>query len=74
MSVINLVTLENLESKKHLILNSVSTFGKINSIENWYSGLSLFVFENENVEDAVTSYLINEFDIQLKEFRKTFYN
>ena len=56
----NLITKSNFDSKKVEILNSVSTFGSINNPNTWYIGLSVFEFENELVEELVTTLLTNK--------------
>lgn len=72
MSVVNLVTIENFESKKIQIRNSCSSFGQLNKPEMWSNSLNIFQFENESVVDLVTTYLTDEYFCQLDEFRKTF--
>lgn len=63
----NLITSSNFADNKVKIMNSVSTFGKINAPESWSIGLHIFDFENEQVEDMVSSFLIDEFFGQMSD-------
>lgn len=69
----NLITLQNLEANKARIFNSVSVNGKINHPDHWHKGLHIFNFENDNVSDAVSSFLIEKYISDLKKFLKITY-
>lgn len=69
-SKMNIVTLENFDSKKHSILNACSKFGNITHPESWAYCLHIFEFQNEDVECEVTGYLTNEYYNQLSNLKK----
>lgn len=60
------ITPANFDQYKVRILNSCSTFGKVNHPETWAASLHIFNFD-QSAEDMATSLLVETYYTQLSQ-------